>query len=141
MLATLALAVGHRASEATLIDAVWGEEPPRTATKTLQTYVARLRQTVGDAVEPWAGGGRGYSLRGEVDATDVERLADQARVAGTEAAVALYDEALALWDGEPLADCVATPWIQAQAGRLEELRLTLAKRVSTCASRRAGTAT
>ena len=32
-----------------LIDAVWGESPPRTARKTLQVYVARLRRLLGSS--------------------------------------------------------------------------------------------
>ena len=32
-----------------LIDELWGERPPATATKTLQVHVSHLRRTLGDA--------------------------------------------------------------------------------------------
>jgi hypothetical protein len=40
VLAYLLLHVGQPVSVAALIDEVWGESPPRTATNTLQTYVS-----------------------------------------------------------------------------------------------------
>ena len=33
-----------------LIDGLWGEEPPETAKNTLQSYVYRLRQVLGDDI-------------------------------------------------------------------------------------------
>ena len=40
-----------------LIDGLWGEEPPETARNTLQTYVYRLRQVLGeDRISSEAGG-------------------------------------------------------------------------------------
>jgi len=33
-----------------LIDALWGEEPPETARNTLQTYVSRLRKSLGGSI-------------------------------------------------------------------------------------------
>ena len=32
------------------VDALWGDQPPRSARGTVRTYAARLRQVLGDAV-------------------------------------------------------------------------------------------
>ena len=54
LLARLVLGAGTTVSAAELVDSVWGESPPRTAAKSLQTYVLRLR----NSLEP---GRNGYS--------------------------------------------------------------------------------
>src|SRR5215471_6913503 len=46
LLAVLAVNAGNVVSESRLIDALWGDEPPRTAVKTLQNYVLRLRKSL-----------------------------------------------------------------------------------------------
>ena len=43
----LATQIDQPVSEARLSDALWGDEPPPSATKTLQAYVARLRKALG----------------------------------------------------------------------------------------------
>ena len=45
LLAALALHRGEVVAEGGLIEALWGAEPPRTAAKTLQNYVLRLRRS------------------------------------------------------------------------------------------------
>ena len=72
MLAALAVHCGETVSTAYLADALWGEDPPRTAAKTLQNYVLRVRRALaragGLAVVTLAAG---YCLRvslGSVDA-------------------------------------------------------------------------
>ena len=45
-----ALGGGEVVSAGRLIDAVWGDEPPRSAGKTLQNYVLRLRKALGPSV-------------------------------------------------------------------------------------------
>lgn len=47
LLAVLALAGGTTVSTDALITALWGDEPPRAARKTLQTYVWNLRRALG----------------------------------------------------------------------------------------------
>ena len=46
VLAMLAVHSGTAISDERLIDALWGDEPPRTAKKTLQNYVRRLRHVL-----------------------------------------------------------------------------------------------
>ena len=101
-----------------LIDGLWGEQPPATATKIVQVYVSQLRKALaagGDGAEIVTRG-RGYELRlgsGAVDAQRFERLVAQAAPR----------EALALWRGSPLDDVSGEPFAGAEIRRLEELRL------------------
>jgi DNA-binding SARP family transcriptional activator/tRNA A-37 threonylcarbamoyl transferase component Bud32 len=127
VLAHLILRADRLVPVETLIDAVWGEEPPRTARNTLQTYVFRLRRAIGD--ELIEGGGNGYVLRAdpeEIDATRFETLVRRARdLASTEpeGAAGSCREALAIWRGPALADLADEPSLQGDIARLEELRL------------------
>lgn len=112
-----------------LIDDLWSGSPPSTAANALQVYVSRLRKLLGrEAVVTRA---PGYQLRVEpdrVDALRFARLVEEAREAladGTpEAALAGLEEALALWQGAPLAEFVYEAFAQGPINRLEELRLT-----------------
>jgi DNA-binding SARP family transcriptional activator/tetratricopeptide (TPR) repeat protein len=95
-----------------LVDALWGEGAPAGARNTLQVYVSRLRSKLGaDAITTTSSG---YRLeRGEVDADRFERLFEQGAFA----------EALGLWRGPAFGDLRYEAFVQAEAGRLEELRL------------------
>ncbi|WP_328423302.1 tetratricopeptide repeat protein [Micromonospora sp. NBC_00389] len=91
-----------------LIDLVWGQAPPRSARGTVQALVSRLRTALRRAGAPVELIGRepGYLLRVDplaVDAHQFTALIAQARAAGDDVAVDLFDQALALWRGEPLA--------------------------------------
>ncbi|MGH2589616.1 MAG: BTAD domain-containing putative transcriptional regulator [Actinomycetota bacterium] len=111
----------------TLIDEVWGDEPPPAARASLQSYVSHLRSALGEgrivSVRP------GYVLRADAEEIDAERvglLMDEAKAhAATEPERALdaYDRALALWRGPPFADLVDELSLQPEIRRLEELRL------------------
>ena len=90
-------------SAGTLIDELWGDEPPETARNTLQTYVYRLRKIIGDSrIEAGSGG---YSLHAERDEIDVARfealVKDAEALLSTDPAASLValDECLALWRG------------------------------------------
>ncbi len=126
LLGALALRVGRTVSTDELIDALWGDDPPRSAAKTLQGHVSALRRVLGpDAIVTGPGG---YALQIDPDDVDVasfERLVGTAReVAGPEPRRArdLYGDALALWRGQPLVDLADGPMRQGQLVRLEELR-------------------
>ena len=66
VLAALLLDPGRPVSADRLIDIVWGDDPPRTARKTLQAYVSRLRGVLGDGVLEASSGG--YRLRAAPEA-------------------------------------------------------------------------
>ena len=57
LLAALALHGGRRVASERLIDALWGDDPPPTAQRTLGTHVSRLRRVVGGGwIENESGG-------------------------------------------------------------------------------------
>src|SRR5262249_27987531 len=95
---------------------------------TLQVYVSSLRRALGrGAIETTPAG---YRLRLESDALDAERFehllgsGKSALAAGDHAgAVETFASALALWRGAALADFRYDGFAQAEASRLEELRL------------------
>lgn len=110
LLAALALSPGAAVPVGRLVDLVWGDDPPRTAEKTLQTYVGRLRQGLGQ--DALVRVGAAYRLDVAPDAVDVGRF--QSRLAAGD-----VDAALAEWSGEPLAGLDA-PGLQGVVDGLSE---------------------
>ncbi|MGI9623271.1 MAG: AfsR/SARP family transcriptional regulator, partial [Acidimicrobiales bacterium] len=94
VLAALALSAGEAISLSRLIDLVWVDEPPRTAGRTLQSYVARLRKRLGP--ESIVRSGSAYRLAVDRDSVDVGRFQRCLELGDT-------DAALAEWTGTPLA--------------------------------------
>ncbi|HET9171186.1 MAG TPA: BTAD domain-containing putative transcriptional regulator [Actinospica sp.] len=114
-----------------LTEAVWRDEPPRTARKNLQVYVSTLRTLLdpgaADRIVYDCGGYRLRAGREELDLLrfeDLMRAGRNASAAGDRAAGAeLFGRALRLWRGEPFADLRAAPLIAAEAARLEQRRV------------------
>jgi predicted ATPase/DNA-binding SARP family transcriptional activator len=108
-----------------LIDVLWGEEPPATATKALQVYVSQLRRALGPG-NPIVTRPSGYAIRlepGQLDLERFETLVVHARGAPPERAAELLREALALFRGAPLSDAPLLGPASAEADRLAGLRL------------------
>lgn len=109
-----------------LIDGLWGDHPPDSARHTVQSYVSELRKVVGNVIERT---GSGYAIRvgtDELDALDFEARVSAARAIvedDPQAAVADLDAALGLWRGPPFEDHPDHPSLEAEAVRLDELRL------------------
>jgi len=136
LLAILAIHANEVVSVDRLIDELWGERAPDSASSTIQAYISRLRK----ALEPAGanGAGRlidskppGYVLRTPPESVDSIRFTELLETAGEtlEAgrpaeASRLLGEALALWRGPALSDFSFEPFAQTEIGRLEELRLT-----------------
>jgi DNA-binding SARP family transcriptional activator len=124
LLALLLLNAGEVVSVDRLIDALWGESPPRTAQTSLQNAVSQLRKLLGaDRLVTKA---PGYVLRLGDDELDVERarlLVAEARTREAEDRARLLREAEGLWRGQPLAEFAYDAFAQTAIGRLEELRL------------------
>jgi WD40 repeat protein/DNA-binding SARP family transcriptional activator/type II secretory pathway predicted ATPase ExeA len=127
VLAHLVLRANQLVPAETLIDQVWGDEPPDKARNVIQTYVSHLRKALGpDRIQSH---GPGYRLRldpSELDATrfaDLIRDAKKALPVDPNVAVATLEDALALWRGPALADLAERTSLVAEAARLEELRL------------------
>ncbi len=94
VLAALALSPGAAVPVGRLVELVWGDDPPRTAEKTLQSYTTQLRKALGpDRVVRT---GSAYRLDVDADAVDVSRF-DRLLTDGDTAG------ALAQWSGRPLA--------------------------------------
>ncbi|UQI46421.1 tetratricopeptide repeat protein [Streptomyces sp. HU2014] len=131
LLAALLLRGGRTATAAELVDALWGEEPPHAALAALRTYASRLRKVFGPDADALVSESGGYAIRvgeGCLDTDRAEHLAtdaEKARATGDRPrARDLINEALDLWDGEPLAG-LPGPFAETQRTRLEEWRLTL----------------
>jgi DNA-binding SARP family transcriptional activator len=124
VLALLLLDAGRVVSTDRLIDALWGERPPTTATTSLQNFVSQLRKLVGPDLLVTKS--PGYQLRLEPEQLDFERFRLHVEAAKRERADQRSDklrEALALWRGPALADLAFEPFAIGESARLEELRL------------------
>jgi DNA-binding SARP family transcriptional activator/tetratricopeptide (TPR) repeat protein len=123
LLAFLLLRSNEAVSTDALIEALWGEEPPRTARASLQNTVAQLRRALGPGVVVSdAGGYRLEVVPEQLDLGRFERLTADARSGEGGQRVEQFREALGLWRGPPLADLVYEPFAAQEAARLEELR-------------------
>ncbi|MDX3534784.1 BTAD domain-containing putative transcriptional regulator [Streptomyces sp. MB09-01] len=136
VLGTLLVRANDVVSVESLIDELWPDAPPRTATTTLQVYVSHLRKTLQSA-DPENGREAlvtrrpGYLLRVGADAVDstafedLSRRGHQALQAGDFATAAdLQRRALALWRGPVLSDTPHGPVLEGAAVRLAEARTT-----------------
>jgi predicted ATPase/DNA-binding SARP family transcriptional activator len=128
VLAALALSAGTAVPVWRLVDVVWGDDPPRTANRTLQSYLTRLRKSLGpDSI---VRSGAAYRLAVPAESVDVLRF--QRRLdAGN------IDAALAEWTGLPLAG-LTVPGLAATVDGLVErwlgaVEADLERRVETSA--------
>ena len=105
LLIRLAVDVPRPVSQATLVEALWGDEPPLDPANALQSLVSRLRRGLGDSnlVIQMPGGYRLHVPREDVD---MHRFADAARrgraalrSGDIEAAATVLREALDSWHG------------------------------------------
>ncbi|MER7394174.1 AfsR/SARP family transcriptional regulator [Streptomyces sp. NPDC000151] len=143
VLAMLALRADHLVPVSELIGELWGEQAPRSARTTLQTYILQLRERISAAIEDDPEGSAprtakdvlvtspgGYLLNtsgGRSDVREFERLAgmgyrsiDAGDYVG---AARRLREALALWTNSALADVQAGGLLEREIKRLEETRL------------------
>ena len=127
--AVLALNANQPVSAERLALALWGEDAPPSAVKTVQVYVARLRKALEDP-DALVTTPAGYRLRvrpGELDAERFEERVATGRDAlangRAEEAAAELRAALALWRGPPLAELASAPFAPPEIARLEEQRL------------------
>ncbi|MET8993735.1 BTAD domain-containing putative transcriptional regulator [Amycolatopsis sp. NPDC004169] len=123
LLVALALEPGQVVPKSTLVDWIWGEQPPAEAPNALQRLVSRLRKALPDgAVDGRPTGYRLVVAPDDVDAVRFERLVGQARADDDPRRLR---EALTLWRGPAMQD-VELPEsaaFSAAVTRLEGLRL------------------
>jgi DNA-binding SARP family transcriptional activator len=131
VLALLVLEAGRAVSVDRLVDALWGEQPPRTALTSLQNFVSQLRKVLGpEILERKAPGYRLNVRPGEVDLERFRLAIESARAAEPMERAEQLRGALSMWRGPPLADFAFESWAQPHIAHLEELRLaTLEERV------------
>jgi DNA-binding SARP family transcriptional activator len=127
LLSVLLLNVNRTVPVARLIDDLWGDAVPDTATKAVQIYVSQLRKLLPEQILHTRSPGYVLELQPEqIDLFRFERLlaeGRQALAAGSpQLASELLGEALSLWRGAPLAE-FTEPFAQVEGARLEELRL------------------
>ncbi|GAA1936291.1 AfsR/SARP family transcriptional regulator [Kitasatospora viridis] len=132
LLASLLLRPNRVVPVADLLDRLWGEHHPASATATLHNHVARLRRSLGSEA-----GARvrtrapGYLVEilddRELDLARFQELRTTAAAAAQEGdlhrAAALLRQALGLWRGNALSDVPAGEPHAADAEQLDELRL------------------
>src|SRR5215831_9540214 len=155
VLGLLALEPGSLVHRSAIIDVLWPGNPPPTAVSAIQSHISRLRGLLehpphGDDApvddrQPRRDGllisvGACYGLRarpGELDLLDFGQLAKDARSArqagNAAGACELYERALGLWHGEPLAGVellTGHPGLAALAGRHAETVIECAQAAS-----------
>lgn len=129
VLAVLLLHANEAVNAERLALALWGEDVPPSAIKSVQVYVSRIRKALGDP-ETLTATSAGYRLRVRAGDVDAERFAslvadgELAFAAGrAQQAAGVLREALGLWRGPPLADLAFEAFAQNEIARLQEQRL------------------
>ncbi len=124
VLAVLLAATPDNVTVDRLIDEVWGDDPPDTASHVIRTYISNLKQSLDGRIQS---DGRRYRLALDGDESDASALTEAVRSARSlvevdpGATIDRLDSVLSVQRGEPfegLADDAAT--IRIQADRLEE---------------------
>jgi DNA-binding SARP family transcriptional activator/tetratricopeptide (TPR) repeat protein len=125
VLAVLLLDLGRPVPAETLIDRVWGNDPPASVRNLLYGYVARLRTALASALDDavtLSRGSGGYRLQADAEQLDLarfRRLVDEAAAADSdEQAAALLSDACGLWRGPALAG-LNSLWLTAMRTTLE----------------------
>ena len=125
LLAALVLHLGEAVSVDRLIDGLWGESPPESASHAVEVYVSQLRKALGPVLVTRP---PGYVLELDAEQVDLHRFARRVAEGRAlseqepESAAAILRDALALWRGPALAEFAYEPFAQVEIGRLEEVR-------------------
>lgn len=127
VLAMLLLDSNRVVSTDRLIDGVWGDEPHDGATSTLQVYISNLRKLLGpDRIVTER---PGYMITVGPGELDLARFDELSRAANADAnegrfqlAVTAFEDALACWQGDALADLQYEPFALTVIGGLNERR-------------------
>jgi DNA-binding SARP family transcriptional activator len=113
-----------------LAEVLWGADPPAEARTGVQNHVMRLRKALGPVGSRITTEPRGYLIRVEPGELDLSRFEDSLRESRTAAREGRWADAadqaaaaLALWQGEPLADVDSDLLAVRERPRLAELRL------------------
>jgi DNA-binding SARP family transcriptional activator len=126
LLAALAVSANHSVTAHQLADVLWGDDPPASRTNTLQTYVSRLRHSLGHG--RITSEANSYLLQlapSELDALAFEQLVTRAARSRDDVTRcrAICADALDLWRGTAFGTFAAEDPFRLEALRLEEIRL------------------
>ncbi|WP_309141402.1 AfsR/SARP family transcriptional regulator [Streptomyces composti] len=143
ILALLSVNADRAVSVNALVQELWGSEPPRTATATIQTYIGQVRRTLADALdvsvaeiarEILVTEGSSYVLstaRVALDVTEYELLAEEGTAAVERSEFTrgadVLRRALSLWRGPALVNVEAGELLSARVVHLEESLLCAAE--------------
>jgi predicted ATPase/DNA-binding SARP family transcriptional activator len=130
LLAVLLLSPGRTVAASSLIDRLWSETAlPADPLNALQLRVSKLRRALAaHDLDVIVRDSSGYRVDIDQDKVDLHRFVSGVQAARTAGrsnqpgdALALYDQALALWRGDPLADFAGEGWATVEKARLEQL--------------------
>jgi DNA-binding SARP family transcriptional activator len=134
LLAALLLRANQVVTVGRLVDALWGADPPTSAVANVRTHVARLRHRLHEAGDDSRIVTRsaGYLITVAPDELDLALFDDLTARAGCAArqghhAMAAWtlSRALTLWRGRPMENVPPHGTLEADAARLDEIRLTV----------------
>lgn len=126
LLGALVIGAGHAVRTDYLCDVLWGQDQPRSADNTLQSYVSHLRQLLGaDAIVRID---HAYELAVAAETIDAVRFESLLGKAfemrdDAESCQQLCREALRLWRGRPFGDLADDESFELEVYRLDELRV------------------
>ena len=123
VLAVLAAHPDRHVRADTLIDALWGSDPPPSAERTLRSYVSRLRAVVGNCIVAGRGGFCLCTDDVRLDFIEFERLVASAKLLAPPAAADALRSALELWHGQAFGELADLDAVCAQARAAEQLRI------------------
>lgn len=132
VLAALLLAQGRVVSVDRLVDAVWGDDVPASATASLQAYISNLRRALrggeSQMASPIVRQPPGYYLDVDPDTVDLTAFASGCVRAAAAVEAEQWDDALAEADaslelvrGSLLEDLVDAEWVREDAARTTEM--------------------
>ncbi len=138
LLALLLSRVGEPVPVDVMLEELWAGCPPPSAMTSLQAYVANLRRVLEPDRAPRTPAtvlrtlGRSYLLDSRVVEVDVHQF-DERATAGRQAwdrgdprqALCEFEAGLALWRGQAYAEVADAAYVEPEAARLEELRLSV----------------
>lgn len=131
VLAYLLAHLGRSVSADEIVDAVWGERPPASASRSLHARISRLRRLLEpertaastSVITRDAAGYRLTTAEDDVDAERFARLVAEARDIEPPESLAKAEEALGLLRGEPYGEFQYLDFAQSEIRRLKELEL------------------
>jgi DNA-binding SARP family transcriptional activator/tRNA A-37 threonylcarbamoyl transferase component Bud32/WD40 repeat protein len=137
LLALLVVQRGHAVSTERLIDALWPDgDAPDGAARSMRTYLSRLRSVLPEASITSRPAGYALDLRdAALDVEEFDALVGDAEGSVPDRAFHLYDQALALWRGDPFGEFTGEWWAVSESSRLDERRFSA--RVGRAAARMA----